>query len=74
MEAKYRNKKARHKYEKETLNTMVNIKKNERLIEKRRGLRYNKIMGVNNTRIDGDTITTSTNIVEKTSDMFIKKM
>lgn len=74
MEAKYRNKKARHKYEKETLNTMVNIKKNERLIEKRRGLRYNKIMGVNNTRIDGDNISSSTNIVERTSDMIIKKM
>lgn len=74
VEAKYRNKRARHKYEKETNNIIINNNTKEKSIGKRRGLSSPKIMGVNNTRIDGDTISSSTNIVERTSDMFIKKM
>lgn len=53
---RYRNDNARHKYEKDTNTTLEVLFKTDNYITTRRGLRTEKIVGQNNTRIDGDKV------------------
>ena len=53
---RYRNDNARHKYEKDTNTTLEVLFKTDNYITTRRGLRTEKILGQNNTRIDGDKV------------------
>jgi ribosomal protein S27E len=53
---RYRNDDARHKYEKDTNTTLEVLFKTDNYITTRRGLRTEKILGQNNTRIDGDKV------------------
>lgn len=54
--SKYRSKDARHNYEKETTNKITNLQQNDRYIKKLKRLRNGKIIGANNTRLDGENI------------------
>lgn len=58
MYSKYRNSNARHTYETETKKEMKDIRKDDRFIEKRKGLRNSKIQGMNNHRVNGKTTDT----------------
>ena len=51
MLAKYRNAKARHKYEKDTKTSVTNLRKVDQYKMKRTGLRNSRIAGANNTSI-----------------------
>lgn len=62
---KYRNDNARHTYEKETKTTLTTLIKNDIFLKKEKGLTKSKIIGHNNTRIDGDNIKTKENFIEK---------
>ena len=53
---RYRNDNARHKYEKDTNTTLEVLFLTDNYITTRRGLRTEKILGQNNTRIDGDKV------------------
>ena len=70
--AKYRNQKARHKYESETENVITNIIKEDIYLKERRGLSSSRINGVNNQRIEGDRIEQNHDIINRTADKFIK--
>ena len=72
MTSKYRNKKARHTYEKETKTMMTNIKREDHYIQDRKRLSSRRMVGANNTRLDGDNVHISKGIVEETADKFIK--
>ena len=51
---KYRNRDARHTYERETKNNMTNIQKVDQFVTKRTRLSSSQIEGANNTRVDGE--------------------
>lgn len=51
MQAKYRNKSARHFHEKETKTEINNLEKTDRFIRQEKGLRNSKMVGANNTRV-----------------------
>ena len=53
---RYRNDDARHRYEKETNTTLQVLSKTDYYVTTKRNLRTEKILGQNNTRIDGDKI------------------
>lgn len=73
MYSKYRNASARHTYEKETKTNMTNIRKNDRFIEKRKGLSNSKIEGANNLKVSG-TNTTSPFLSSLTENNMINEM
>ena len=50
---KYRNRDARHTYERETKNNMTNIQKVDQFVTKRTRLSNSRIKGANNTQVDG---------------------
>ena len=52
--SKYRNKAARHTYEKETKQEITNLKENDKLIEHREGLNNQLMQGANNRSIKGE--------------------
>ena len=56
MYARYRNKAARHTYEKETKHDVYDLKNTDELKEHRKGLSNAKINGCNDSKIEGDTI------------------
>jgi hypothetical protein len=56
MYARYRNKGARHTYERETKNQMNNIQRVDELIEHRKGLRHSTIDGRNDNNLEGENI------------------
>lgn len=72
IESKYRNIKARHKYEKETKNVISNNIKLDKYITERKGLRSTSIIGANNTRIDGDIVLENRGTVGKIVNSFTK--
>lgn len=53
MLAKYRNKSARHTYEKETKTKMENLRQVDNFVKKRTGLRNSTMEGANNKRVNG---------------------
>lgn len=69
--SKYRNKEARNTYEKETRNNITNLVKEDTFIEKRKKLRSSHMSGANNKKINGDTVFTSTNIVDSIAEQYI---
>ncbi len=54
--SKYRNKDARHFYEKETKTDVTNLKKKDQYIKKRTGLSNSRIIGANNTTIGANYV------------------
>ena len=56
MWIRYRNSNARHKYETETKTNMTNLRKTDQFIKTEKGLTNSKILGVNNTSISGQGI------------------
>ncbi len=56
MYARYRNKGARHTYERETKNQMDNIQRVDELIEHRKGLKHSTIDGRNDNNLEGENI------------------
>ena len=65
MYARYRNKGARHTYEKETKHMIKDIKRVDELLEHKKGLKNSVIKDRNDDKIEGDTIKPTKNIVEK---------
>ncbi len=57
MFLRYRNLNARHHYETETKKTISNVRKSDQFIRNERNLSNNKIEGVNNNSISGNSIT-----------------
>lgn len=53
MYSRYRNSGARHTYEKETKKQMANIRKVDRLINKKTGLKNSRMEGANNLQVNG---------------------
>lgn len=56
MFSKYRNKEARHTYEKETSNKITNLRQVDNFIKKNKRQRNRIMHGANNTRLDGKDI------------------
>lgn len=56
MYAKYRNKGARHTYEKETKKEVFNLVENDKLLEHKKGLKNSRIKDCNDSKIEGDVI------------------
>ena len=56
MYKKYRNKDARHYHEKETNKKMYNLKSFDKVIKRERGLTSSTIQGMNNTNVNGKSI------------------
>ena len=52
--SKYRNKAARHSYEKETKHEITNLKENDKLLEHKEGLNNQTMQGANNKSIKGE--------------------
>lgn len=59
MYARYRNKNARHTYEKETKKEVSNMRRVDELIKREKGLRNASMKDHNEDKIEGDTVTTS---------------
>lgn len=57
---KYRNANVRHKHEKETKNTISNLKQEDVFIGDRKRLSSSKIIGCNNTLVKGDKVSVNT--------------
>ncbi len=57
MFLRYRNSNARHTYETETKKNMANLRKVDQFIKSEKGLTNSTIMGANNKRVNGGTIT-----------------
>ena len=55
MYSKYRNKEARHKHELETNKKMFNLRKVDKYVTQRKGLRSAWIEGANNTSVSGQS-------------------
>ena len=53
---KYRNKSARHTYEKETKNEITNLKEHDELLKHRTNLSNSRIIGANNTLVLGENV------------------
>lgn len=71
---KYRNGDARHKYEKETKTTLQTLARADHYVTTKRNLKTSKILGQNNTRIDGDfiKIVNENSFVDKAVDKLTK--
>ena len=65
MYARYRNKGARHTYEKETHHMIKNIIRKDELLEHRKGLRNSQLKNRNDEKIEGDSIQPKKSILEK---------
>ena len=72
MYARYRNKSARHTYEKETKKEITNMKRVDELIKREKGLRDASMKGHNEDKIEGDTI--SKNLLDKIKKKNIKNI
>ncbi len=62
---KYRNKDARHTYEKETKKTMSNMIKQDSLIQHLKGLRNSRMDGANNTSVSGKAQSFGSQLVDQ---------
>ena len=51
---------------------ITDLKKQDHYLKDRKGLKSRRMVGANNTRIDGDKLHISKGIVEETADKFIK--
>ena len=56
MYARYRNKSARHTYEKETKKEIYDLKTKDELLEHRKGLKNSRINNCNDSRLEGDIV------------------
>ena len=59
MYARYRNKSARHTYEKETRKEVTNMRRVDEFIKKEKGLKNASMNGRNEDKIEGEVVTTS---------------
>ncbi len=65
MYARYRNKGARHTYEKETKNNIDNIKRVDQLIEHRKGLKNSQIKDRNDYVLEGEQVSLTEKFIQK---------
>ena len=62
MYLRYRNSDARHVYEKETKKRVLNMKKVDDLVEHKKRLRNSRMEGSNESKLEGETISTNSNL------------
>ena len=69
MYARYRNKSARHVYEKETKKNVTNLTRVDQLVEHKKRLRNSQIEGKNNTRLEGENEVVTSKLMKGIEDI-----